>query len=140
MILSFSTTNPLTGKPTGFVKKIAVDKTKIHTLREDLPNRWKAGVKIHCSINIRRPNQKTFFETVCTGYQRVTMKTDNVNIFIYVDGRLLRGTEVVKFYQNDGFKTFDEFSSWFMPLCQKAQAETNQLLKRKLIHWTDFRY
>ncbi|MBN8826461.1 MULTISPECIES: hypothetical protein [unclassified Spirosoma] len=127
------------GKPTGFVRKILTGQ-KIHTLREDVTGRWKPGAKIQFATGVRTPKYEQFLEGICTGIQKVFLRTDNVNVFIYVDGRLLTGADVVRFYRNDGFKTFDEFSSWFMPICQSAQATGKKGVALRLIHWTDFKY
>lgn len=39
--------------------------TKIHTIREDKPNRWKPGNKIHFANGVRTQNYNCFKESVC---------------------------------------------------------------------------
>lgn len=85
MILPFSTS--LNGKPTRFVEKIvfglykkqiiSLDKAselldtpmsfikifeieKLHTVREDLKERWRPGINIHFFINVRQKNMFRF--------------------------------------------------------------------------------
>jgi len=164
MILSFTTTTADHG-PTNFPAKILlhpvvqqerdtayylkeVEKArkqrwhpKIHSAREDKTDRWDEGKIIQFATHVRSPELRMFGIAMCTGYQRMKLWTDNVQVFVQVDNRLLTGAEVVRFYQNDGFDTIDQFISWFMPLCVAAQAFGPMFaLNRKLIHWTDFRY
>ena len=111
MILAF--TQKLNGKPSYFVEKIwqslpaklalesnyfsgglmrknykfsddAYDmKPKMHTIRKDSSNRWKAGNDIHFTINVRTKNQFQFVPVVkCISVQIIEIKKHpNHNVF-----------------------------------------------------------
>lgn len=164
MILGFST--KINGKPTHFVERIhkcfslrevnmvagldpslhypkdynyvAKDKkpAKLHTIREDKTNRWKAGMKIDFFINVRTKDMFRFapvlpvvsvqsfeVEKLCnTGewYKDFIVLVDN----LYQD---VNGINQIAL--NDGFDTVEDFFSYF-----------NENFKGKLIHWTDKKY
>lgn len=109
----------------------------IHTLREDPNNDLKAGVKINLMVAPDRYHKTHAGNTFIHGRQNVTLRSDNVNVFVTVEGRLLMGADMVKFYRNEGFNSLDDFLNWYIPICKRSPEQT---IKRKLIHWTDFRY
>lgn len=167
MILSFKTKNA--GKPTYFVEKIHSGllqnellqgfdlgddhefdldvlcscEPKIHTLREDLNDRWKVGLMIDFFINARQKNMFRF------GPKIPVVRTQKVNILemdwartelcyhtkkekifsIIVDGVRLTTEQIEVFSKNDGFDNAEHFFEWF-----------SSDWSGKLIHWTDFRY
>ena len=45
------------------------DKIKIHTIREDKHNRWKAGRIIHMATGVRTKHYYCFNQEICTGTQ-----------------------------------------------------------------------
>lgn len=105
---------------------------KLHTIREDKPNRWKAGNKIHFVINNRTKNRFQFAPVIPVfSTQKIqiqpTRKGDYV--WIYVDGRLLNYDESEKLAINDGFESLKQFCLWF-----------NKPFTGKIIHWTSLKY
>lgn len=168
MILPFST--KLNGKPTYFVEKIhkgfrlkelimkaAIDPSihyppnynyvakdklshKIHTIREDKNDRWKAGTKIDFFINCRQKNMFRFSPVLpvvsvqkveiiwiaCYGTFRPWVRVDGKKIYTIDQGHNER---MLQLAQNDGFDTIDDFFAYF-----------NEDFAGKIIHWTDLRY
>ena len=106
---------------------------KIHTIRQDLKNRWKADNKIHPVYNNRTKNQFQFAPTFqCKGIQTIEIKhhgTSKEISRIIVDGRDLLLTEIYTLALNDGFDNVMDFFKWF---------DTD--FKGKIIHFTDFNY
>ncbi|KVV16118.1 hypothetical protein [Flavobacterium sp. TAB 87] len=118
---------------------------KLHTIREDKTNRWKAGMKIDFFINCRQKNMFRFAPVLpVVGIQKVEIKWFElfgkklVRIFIndhsfgsvkFDDSNLIVTGEVLALAHNDGFNTITEFFDYF-----------NEDFKGKLIHWTDMSY
>lgn len=111
---------------------------KIHTIRRDLKNRWKAGNDIHFYINVRTKNQFQFapvvkvksiqkieisyhFDHGRSGLERWTN--------ILIDGVELDKKECENLAVNDGFEDLDDFFNWF-----------DEDFTGKIIHWTDLKY
>jgi len=106
--------------------------TKIHTIREDRQDRWKAGNKIHFSTGIRTPGYNCFKVAKCMGVQEFEIVWIHDLPFIYIGDKMPMGlsdAEIVILSRNDGFDSTEDFFSWF-----------NKDFKGKIIHWTDFRY
>jgi len=59
MILGFKTKTK-DGRYTNFVEKIEKGE-KIHTIREDKLNRWRAGRIIHAAVGVRTNEYRQFF-------------------------------------------------------------------------------
>lgn len=113
---------------------------KIHTIREDKPNRWKTGVKIHMATGVRTKNYTCFDDSkTCTGLQRITLKgTSGNDMEITINKRIITSDEeIMKLVKNDGFDSYDDFFSYFFPLLKKCK---NHKFSGFIIHWTDFRY
>lgn len=180
MILPFST--QLNDKPTYFVEKIlrAIEiykapvnlldywrftgfdlfskqllNPKLHTIREDKNNRWKAGTKIDFFINVRKKDMFRFAPVLpVISTQKIDFiwkdNTENLSycgitydrtctIMIddrfYGDAYLLNEYVVTSSYNlesfahNDGFDTVEDFFKCF-----------NQDFTGKIIHWTDLKY
>ena len=157
MILPFST--QLNGKPTYFAEKIQAGLVqeqrfkelnildfepenfdfdyflncipKIHTIREDKNDRWKAGTKIDFFINCRQPSMFRFAPVLpVVSVQEIEFRElDKDHYIIVVDGRTLGGNDIRKLSINDGFDCEKDFLEYF-PVGFKG----------KLIHWTDLRY
>jgi hypothetical protein len=113
---------------------------KLHTIREDKKERWKAGMMIDYFINVRQPNMFRFAPRVpVVSIQDVYMSyKGNDVIQISVDDKELFGfNERIEFAQNDGFDTWEDFFNYFYP---QIIVTPDNFLKMKLIHWTDKRY
>lgn len=164
MILGFKT--QIAGKPTYFVEKIIMGlvvkgfmtickasemlnipmteikafKPKIHTIRDDVNDRWKIGFDIDFFINVRSANMFRFAPRIpVTETQEVLMTYYHSDIIqISIDDReLVSYTERYEFAINDGFDNWEDFFNFFYP---KIEASTQKIYKGKLIHWTDERY
>jgi hypothetical protein len=168
MILGFST--QINKKPTYFVEKIhkcfslkevymiaglnpalhypkdynyiAKDKkpAKLHTIREDKTNRWKAGMKIDFFINMYRKEMFRFapvlpvvsvqdFEIVYYTDREVLRNDLPPKRAIVIDDKRLSEDKWLELAQNDGFDTVEDFFAYF-----------NEDFIGKLIHWTDKKY
>ena len=121
--------------------------TKIHTIREDKPNRWCAGRAMHMSTGVRTKNYRCFEMQTCTGTQTISIKcvlaTERSKTFrVFIDGKFFADATEYKngevlapmdrlgvLAANDGFINYAEFFGWF-----------NKDFEGKIIHWTAFRY
>lgn len=166
MVLAF--TEKINNKPTYFVEKIwqhfpceftadvfenyidglpnfhedAVDFIpKLHTIRRDASNRWKAGNKIHFTINNRTKNSFQFAPVVhCISTQKIEIKYEE---YILEDLTKTRGIKVLidekeiqnnpekldALIKNDGFSSRKDFFEYF-----------NEDFTGKIIHWTNLKY
>lgn len=124
---------------------------KIHTMRADPTNRWKAGRKIEMVYRgagykiIDHFNKGIPELGACTGVQSIHIKHyDDGQVHISIDNKIFFWGSLVheKFatkeeylvninslVKNDGFNSIEDFFRWF-----------NKDWSGKLIHWTDFRY
>lgn len=177
MILPFST--QLNGKPTYFVERIhygliqklgvlVTNKSadfsyqiyfeclpKLHTIREDLKERWKVGTNIDFFINVRQKNMFRFAPVLpVVSTQKIEfIWKDNIECLSYLgkifnkvctikiedrfygdayifDGKVISMSfNIARFANNDGFDTAEDFFAYF-----------NNDFKGKIIHWTDCRY
>lgn len=125
----------LKGWQTNFANKIK-DGVKVHTIRPDEKDRWKAGNKIHFAAGPYKKG-RVFYEAVCTSVQTIQIRWINIGILplliIVVDGRRLGGLEIAEFALNDGFPDTEQFMLWDDWTFSKS-------FKGKLIHWTDLKY
>lgn len=167
MILPFST--KINGKETFFVEKIQVAlrlpffkdsvgfhegfvppnfnfyvkskcKPKLHTLRDDINDRWHAGIMIDYFINVRQKNMFRFapkVPVISTQQVYMTYAWGNIIEISIGSKQLVSHYEREQFAINDGFDNWDDFFNYFYP---KIKAAPGELYKPKLIHWTDFRY
>lgn len=119
--------------------------TKIHTIREDKPNRWKRGNEIHFATGVRTKNYNCFEELSCWSVQGFEIKfiinPKHTEVLIYVDGFRYGFARIIKckvsaysktlhdLAINDGFKDVNEFLEWF-----------SEDFKGKIIHWTNKKY
>jgi len=106
---------------------------KLHTIREDKKNLWKAGNDIHFVINNRTPQRFQFAPVVkCVSTQRIEilhgLKSDK-QAFVAVDGKTLHISDIKRLAINDGFDSVDDFFAWF-----------KEDFKGKIIHWTNLKY
>lgn len=117
-----------------FIPKV-LDGTKIHSLREG--ERWKADTSIQFFGKVRQKGMYKFKEDgVCSGVQDVVMELFKGKLFIAVNNEILGEINTEKFIIKDGFKSEIEFKEFFFPI----KTTSRQLIKRQLVHWTDFRY
>jgi hypothetical protein len=139
MILGYKKQFPW-GKPTDFKRKILVE-VKRHTIREDIHDRWRAGLKIQHAHGVRTKQYEQFSENECTRTQRIYIgKTstknedlcynyNGINYGIIVDKKRLTNYQIGYLAFYDGFDSTDDFFHWF---CKG--------FKGKLIHWSNLRY
>ena len=133
MVLSFNQ---------NFPEKI-LNGTKIHTIREDRHNRWKAGRSIQMSILVRTSKQRKFADKECTGVQsiKITYIDNRGAVKIEIDGNQLgiwhryiqensvRPEAIELLAKNDGFESVEGFLKWFV-----------RDFENKIVHWTEERY
>jgi len=167
MILPFST--KINGKETFFVEKIQVAlrlpffkdsvgfhegfvppnfnfyvkskcKPKLHTLRDDINDRWHRGIMIDYFINVRQKNMFRFapkVPVISTQQVYMTYAWGNIIEISIGSKQLVSHYEREQFAINDGFDNWEDFFNYFYP---KIKAAPGELYKPKLIHWTDLRY
>lgn len=105
-------------------------KPKLHTIREDAHDRWKAGNYIHFVINNRTAERFQFAPVVkCISTQSIKIKHTAAKIHVIVDNKILNQSEAETLAINDGFETLEDFFKYF-----------NKSFSGKLIHWTDKKY
>lgn len=109
---------------------------KLHTIREDRTNRWKAGTKIDFFINVRTKDMFRFAPVLpVVSVQDFEVVYDRAKLFpfqkcvILVNGDVLSDVETIHLALNDGFDTVEDFFAYF-----------NEDFKGKLIHWTEKKY
>ena len=113
-------------------KEPILNGSKIHTIREDKHNRWKAGVKMHMATGVRTKKYNQFAEEVCKSVQRIKIirTSDYLNeTIVEIGGRKLTEPEVQQLAWNDGFENLIDFWLWF-----------SEGFEGKIIHWTDLKY
>lgn len=107
---------------------LATCKPKIHTLRNDVNQRWAPGMQIHPSINNRSKNMLVFAPAFpCVSTQPIMIMPAFRKVFIGY--RSLTDYMIQKLAQNDGFETVELFWEWF-----------NEDFDGKIIHFTDLKY
>lgn len=104
---------------------------KLHTIREDKNNRWKAGMDIHFVINNRTKDRFQFAPVVkCVSVQEIEIFAFSIGIpVININGRMIDYEEMKQLAINDGFPSVEAFFDYF-----------NTDFKGKIIHWTDLKY
>lgn len=112
--------------------------SKIHTIREDSNNRWKAGNKIHFATGVRTKNYNQFTEGECKSIQTIEIsyhKAASTKVTVRIDNKVILSSLLVfdynflEFVKNDGFDSIESFFDWF-----------DKDFKGKIIHWTYKRY
>ena len=124
-----------------FKEKI-LEGTKIHTIREDKPGRWKAGRLIQAATGVRTKNYDCFYEDNCTSTQKILIYHYPGEARVYVDGHEVGRAfhhgfddiydwtnDLEDLALNDGFENLTGFFNWF-----------SSDFKGKIIHWTDKKY
>jgi len=114
-------------------------KPKLHTIREDVRDRWHHGRIIHFMQWTGKPYYSKCYHFAplipCMGFQTIEIEYLGGKPIVVIDHRHFYNPMVgvdrgiLQLAQNDGFETIDQFFRWF-----KAD------FKGKIIHWTDLRY
>ncbi|PHQ27869.1 hypothetical protein [Leeuwenhoekiella nanhaiensis] len=110
---------------------------KLHTIRRDEKDRWKAGNKIHFVINNRTADRFQFAPVAeCKAIQYIEISYDELlcekfssEPAVFVDGEPLNISQIEELAINDGFKNTMEFFQYF-----------DNDFSGKIIHWTDLIY
>ena len=116
-----------------FVPKI-LSSSKIHTIRPDKNQRWKAGMKIHFATGVRTKNYKQFLLRRCYSVQDISMDFMADPNRITVDGKDLSYLQLLRLIKNDGFNRYMEFWNFFS---KKGKLDK---FSGVIIHWTRFKY
>lgn len=128
------------GKPTNFKLKI-LSGWKRHTIREDIHDRWKTGMKIQHAHGVRTKHYDNFKDDECKRTQRIYIgKTSNKNSDLYytyngtnygiiVDKNRMSNYQIGLIALYDGFDSTDDFFHWF----EKG-------FRGKIIHWDILKY
>ncbi len=122
-----------------FVPKIHAG-IKVHTMREDVHNRWKVGMPMQMATGVRTKQYNCFKEGVCKHIQSVEIKWKTMNkgtageckaVQVFIDGkdRTNDSDAIDMLVACDGFDSRKEFFEWF-----------NESKTYRLIHWTDLEY
>ncbi len=115
---------------------------KLHTIRQDVTNRWKKGVSIHFKHWTGRPYHSPMADIIpvkpVVSKQRVFMSITQGRVCISIDSKELFGyPERNEFAINEGFENWEAFENYFYPIVEDMEDE---VCTAKLIHWTDKRY
>jgi hypothetical protein len=116
---------------------------KLHTIREDKKDRWKAGNLIHPVIKPKGRFSAGFqfaptFPCVSVQHIKIWWQFSNeATIFIRTDNqsdnvpnyKILKSGEIERLAINDGFETVKDFFNYF-----------NKDFTGKIIHFSDLRY
>lgn len=111
---------------------------KIHTIREDKNNRFKPGVNLQLVIFPYQKGKRLQFAPtiVCTSTQQIIIKyfyngkTEQFDLpTVLIDGKEIKGKQLLALANNDGFDTVKDFFAYF---------KTD--FTGKIIHWTNFKY
>jgi hypothetical protein len=160
MILGFST--QINNKPTYFVQKIhkcfsdilqtnvdskihytkdySIEKRygsspKLHTIRKDKNDRWKAGTMIDFYINARTKDMYCFAPRILVqSIQSIVISNSSNGFQVSVDGKNLWNYQIKELAINDGFEGIEDFQEYFISRLE------NCFFIGKLIHWTNLRY
>jgi hypothetical protein len=121
-----------------FVEHILTGR-KVHTVRDDKGNRWKAGMLMHMYTGGRFSKEyHQFAKKECKGIQDIFTTYFNGRLQITVDDTYLFGhLERTNFAISDGFNDWDDFVKYWLPVIDTMPEKT---FKGKVIHWTYFRY
>ena len=123
--------------------ELIVKRDKIHTIREDPTNRWKAGNKIHFATGVRTKHYNQFAAGKCHSVQYITIlwedrpvvyigdSEDSIMPFYFKNDDVTYGAgQMLALVKNDGFASLKDFFEWF----------SKDIWAWKIIHWTDLKY
>lgn len=126
-------------KVNSYTEHIGSWKPKIHTMREDPHNRWRAGRSIQMVYRGPKYSILDHFNKgipeleKCKSVQKVEIKWIKPEIptgaEVIIDGRFLSYDEIDTLAINDGFNSIEDFFRWF-----------RNNWSGYILHWTDFRY
>ena len=108
---------------------------KLHTIRSDPKNRWKAGNKIHFVINNRTKDRFQFAPVLeCKSVQNIRIRHSLIPYppGVFVGDNLmyrLAPEEIEDLARNDGFNSVEDFFKWF-----------DKDFDGKIIHWHENKY
>jgi len=106
---------------------------KVTTIREDVHDRWKPGMKIHMVVFNRSKNQFQFVPTlVCKSVQDIYM-TNIHGYEISIDDTYQYSIDQIA--RNDGFKDSEDMRNYFFP-----EGSVKDAYAGKIIHWTTLTY
>lgn len=126
--------------------KIGNRPAKLHTIRKDEKDRWKAGKDIHMVINNRTPKRCQFAPVVkCVSTQEIkitweVIDQEEIMAKVYIEDklyghalyrncRLHAHAGINTLALNDGFKSVEAFLEYF-----------SEDFTGKIIHWTNLKY
>ncbi|ATC35589.1 hypothetical protein [Elizabethkingia anophelis] len=126
-------------------------KSKLHTIRRDVHNRWKQGMLIDYFINARKKNMFRFAPRIpMISSQEIfmTRKGSDLEITISKYDSYIGGDDFYLYYdakkilaQNDGFDNYFDFVQYFSEVIEKNGDETgNYWFNGKILHWTNLKY
>jgi len=115
---------------------------KLHTIRYDPHNRWKAGMKIHMVVFNRSKNRFQFAPALeCKSVQEIRLVYEDKVFHVSIDDVHYSVNSAYEddweygplqtLALNDGFKSVSQFCKWF---------NANTLPGTKIIHWTNLKY
>lgn len=125
----------------GLMNRIEKYKPKLHTIRTDEKNRWKAGNKIHSVVKNRTPERFQFAPVVlCKSVQKIMIRHSKSNmdvVKVWIDGELIYeghkwirvNSKIIDLAVNDGFDSTRSFFEYF-----------DRDFFGKIIHWTSLKY
>lgn len=107
---------------------------KIHTLRRDIGNHWKAGENIQLVTGLNTPDEFQFAPVLkCQSVQRIEIDYSGLISSrvpaVFMDYELADEATVARLAVNDGFATVEDFFLYF-----------NEDFIGNLVHWTPCRY
>lgn len=106
---------------------------KIHTIREDKHNRWKAGMTMHMATGVRTKKYKQFAKKKCISVQTIHIRHyDTISSQwseVFIDSREISNAEVILLARRDGFANKSEFFKWF-----------DKDFNGRILHWSDKKY
>ena len=107
---------------------------KIHTIRRDLDNEWRAGMEIQLVINLNSTDEFQFAPILrCQSVQRIQIDYSNLinddGPAVFINYELIDKETLVCLVINDGFATVEDFFLYF-----------NEEFTGNLIHWTPLKY
>ena len=121
---------------TCFMRSKTSFRPKLHSLRQDVHDRWKADRQIHFVYGNRSKEHECFKVAPCISVEHIAIVYPPCCGFtIYVFdaennfGKKLSDQEIEMLALNDGFETVEDFKAYF-----------NKDFIGKIIHWTDLKY
>ena len=130
----------------GFKKQfvdLIMQGSKVHTIRDDKGNRWRAGMAMHMYTGGRFSKEyRQFAEKQCTSVQEINMWLDEDDnglsiLHVFVESDSQAAFDYEQFAIRDGFSSMKAFYDYWMPIIEELPGER---FTGKIIHWTDLKY